>query len=129
MARQVVLKFFDWGTEGTAIAYACILLLIWQRPRGERLLRPLAATGRMALTTYLTQSVVCTLLFYNYGLGWYGSVGVSGCFLLTLILFACQMVASTWWLARFRFGPVEWVWRTLTYGHAPAMRMTSRHAA
>ncbi|HEY3113279.1 MAG TPA: DUF418 domain-containing protein [Gemmatimonadaceae bacterium] len=129
MARQVVLKFFDWGTEGTAIAYACILLLIWQRPRGERLLRPLAATGRMALTTYLTQSVVCTLLFYSYGLGWYGSVGVSGCFLLTLILFACQMVASTWWLARFRFGPVEWVWRTLTYGRAPAMRMTSRHAA
>jgi uncharacterized protein len=83
----------------------------------------------MALTTYLTQSIVCTLLFYNYGLGWYGSVGVSGCFLLTLILFAFQMVASTWWLARFRFGPVEWVWRTLTYGHAPAMRMTSRHAA
>jgi uncharacterized protein len=126
MLRSFVLKCFDWATEGSAIAYACILLLIWQRPRGERLLRPLAATGRMALTTYLTQSVVCTLLFYNYGLGWYGSVGVSGCFLLTLILFACQMVASTWWLARFRFGPVEWVWRTLTYGHAPAMRMASR---
>jgi len=129
MLRFFVLKFFDWGIEGTAIAYACILLLIWQRPRGERLLRPLAATGRMALTTYLTQSVVCTLLFYHYGLGWYGRVGVSGCFLLTLILFACQMVASTWWLRRFRFGPAEWVWRTLTYGHAPAMRMTSRYAA
>jgi len=122
MARQVVLKFFDWATEGTGIAYACILLLIWQRPRGERLLRPLAATGRMALTTYLTQSIVCTLLFYSYGLGWYGSVGVSGCFLLTLILFACQMVASTWWLGRFRYGPVEWAWRTITYGHAPAMQ-------
>jgi uncharacterized protein len=122
MLRLFVLKFFDWAVEGTSLAYACILLLIWQRPRGERLLRPLAATGRMALTTYLTQSVVCTLLFYNYGLGWYGRVGVSGCFLLTLILFACQMIASTLWLARFRFGPVEWVWRTITYGHAPAMR-------
>jgi uncharacterized protein len=128
MLRSFVLKFFDWATEGTAIAYACILLLLWQRPRGERLLRPLAATGRMALTTYLTQSIVCTLLFYNYGLGWYGSVGISGCFLITLILFACQMVASTWWLTRFRFGPVEWVWRTITYGRAPAMRMTPGHA-
>ena len=122
MARQFVLKFFDWATEGTALAYACILLLIWQRPRGERLLRPLAATGRMALTTYLTQSIVCTLLFYSYGLGWYGSVGFTGMFLITLILFACQMAASTWWLARFRYGPAEWVWRTLTYGRAPAMQ-------
>jgi uncharacterized protein len=122
MARQFVLKFFSWDTEGMAVAYACILLLIWQRPRGERLLRPLAATGRMALTTYLTQSIVCTLLFYGYGLGWYGSVGFTGMFLITLILFACQMAASTWWLARFRYGPAEWVWRTLTYGRAPAMQ-------
>jgi uncharacterized protein len=129
MARQFVLKFFSWDTEGMAIAYACILLLIWQRPRGERILRPLAATGRMALTTYLTQSIICTLLFYSYGLGWYGSVGYSGMFLITLILFACQMAASTWWLARFRYGPAEWVWRALTYGRAPAMRVASRRAA
>lgn len=123
MLRQFVLKFFDWATEGTAVVYACVLLLLWHRPRGERLLRPLAATGRMALTTYLTQSIVCTLLFYSYGLGWYGSVGFTGMFLITLILFACQMAASTWWLARFRYGPAEWLWRTLTYGRAPEMRV------
>jgi uncharacterized membrane protein YeiB len=122
MLRGFVLKFFDWGTEGTAVAYACVLILIWQTPRGQRVLRPLAATGRMALTTYLTQSIVCTLLFYNYGLGWYGRVGVTGVFVVTLILFACQMAASTWWLGRFRYGPVEWVWRTITYGHPPAMQ-------
>jgi uncharacterized protein len=126
-ARQFVLKFFSWDTEGMAVAYACILLLIWQRPSGGRLLRPLAATGRMALTTYLTQSIVCTLLFYSYGLGWYGSVGYTGFFLLTLILFACQMAASTWWLARFRYGPAEWGWRTLAYGRAPAMQNTAIH--
>jgi uncharacterized protein len=79
----------------------------------------------MALTTYLTQSIVCTLLFYSYGLGWYGSVGFTGMFLITLILFACQMAASTWWLARFRYGPAEWLWRTLTYGRAPEMRVAS----
>lgn len=122
--RQFVLKFFSWDTEGTAIAYACLLLLISQRPRGKRLLRPLAATGRMALTTYLTQSVVCTLLFYSYGLGWYGSVGFTGMFVITLILFGSQMAASTWWLARFRYGPAEWFWRALTYGRAPTMRVS-----
>jgi len=125
MARQFVLKFFDWATEGTALAYACVLLLIWQRPRGERVLRPLAATGRMALTTYLTQSVVGTLLFYHYGLGWYGRFGFTGVFAIVLILFAFQMAASTWWLSRYRYGPVEWLWRTLTYGHAPAMSVAT----
>ena len=120
--RWYVLRLFDWATVGGAVTYACVLLLIWQRPRGERLLQPLAATGRMALTTYLTQSIVCTLLFYGYGLGWYGSVGFTGMLLITVILFGCQMAVSTWWLARFRYGPVEWVWRTLTYGHAPSMR-------
>jgi uncharacterized protein len=123
MLRQFVLRFLNWATEGTALAYACVLLLLWQRPLGQRLLGPLAATGRMALTTYLTQSIVCTLLFYSYGLGWYGSFGFTGMLLITLILFACQMAASTWWLARFRYGPAEWLWRTLTYGRAPEMRV------
>ena len=123
MLRQLVLKLFNWATEGTAVAYACVLLLLWQRPHGERLLHPLAAAGRMALTTYLTQSIVCTLLFYGYGLGWYGSIGFTGMLLITLILFAGQMAASTWWLARFRYGPAEWLWRTLTYGRAPDMRV------
>jgi uncharacterized protein len=125
MLRRFVLRLFEWSAVGPAVAYACILLLIWQRPRGERLLSPLAAAGRMALTTYLTQSVVCTLLFYGYGLGWYGSVGFTGMLLITLILFGCQMAASSWWLARFRYGPVEWLWRTLAYGRPPEMRLAS----
>ena len=112
-----------WSTLGGAAVYAAVLLLLWQQPRMAPLLRPLAATGRMALTTYLTQSVVCTLLFYGYGLGWYGTFGYTGMFVLTLILFACQMAASTWWLTQFSFGPVEWLWRTLTYGHMPRMRL------
>jgi uncharacterized protein len=126
---SLVARVFYWSTEGTALAYAAILLLLWQRPRIARLLRPLAATGRMALTTYLTQSVVCTMLFYGYGLGWYGKVGYTGMFLIALILFACQMAASTWWLTRFRFGPVEWLWRTLTYGRALRMRLVDEPAA
>lgn len=121
--RQFVLRFFDWDTIGGALSYACVLVLLWQRPAGQRALRPLAVTGRMALTTYLTQSIVCTLLFYNYGLDWYGHVGFTGVFAITMVLFAAQMAMSTWWLRRFRYGPAEWFWRTLTYGGAPAMRI------
>ena len=117
--RRAALTVFDWTTVGSAIAYACALLLLSQRPRAARALRPLAAAGRMGLTTYLTQSVVCTLLFYSYGLGWYGTVGFTGMLVITLVIYACQMAASVWWLKRFRFGPAEWLWRTLTYGKLP----------
>lgn len=121
--RMIVWSIFGWATEGTAIAYAAVLLLLLQRSKITRLLQPLGATGRMALTTYLTQSVVCTLLFYGYGLGWYGQVGYTGNLIITLVFFACQMAISSWWLKRFRFGPVEWLWRRLTYGHPIPMRV------
>lgn len=124
MLRSFVLRLFLLHVDGMALAYACVMLLIWQRPRGEVVLRPLAAAGRMALTTYLTQSIVYTLLFYGYGLGWYKRVSFSRGFALTVTLFALQMALSTWWLARFRYGPVEWLWRTLTYGRAPVMRIS-----
>ena len=106
-----------------ALVYATALLLVWQRPLGQRFLKPLAAAGRMALTTYLTQSIVCTLLFYGYGLGWYGSVGFSRMFVITLTLFAIQMAVSMWWFTRWRYGPAEWLWRTITYGRSPEMRI------
>lgn len=123
-AWRIGYGLLNWSVEGTALAYAAALVLVGQTARGSRVLRPLASTGRMALTTYLTQSVVCTLLFYGYGLGLYGRFGFTGMFILTLVLFGCQMAASTWWLSRFRFGPAEWLWRTATYGSAPRMRLS-----
>jgi len=122
MLRQTVFRIFTWDVLGSSLVYACLLLLWWQRPSGQRALRPLAATGRMALTTYLTQSVVCTLLFYSYGLGWYGSVSYTGMLLITLVLFALQMAASSWWLARHEYGPMERLWRRLTYGSDPSRK-------
>jgi uncharacterized membrane protein YeiB len=121
--RRLIFHAIDLSTEAMALACAALLLLAFQTQRGARLLAPLAATGRMALTTYLSQSVVCTFLFYSWGLGWFGRVGYTGMFAITLTLFGLQMAASTWWLKRYQFGPVEWVWRTLTYGRAPAMRV------
>jgi uncharacterized protein len=70
----------------------------------------------MALTNYLMHSLVMTFLYNGYGLGLYGKVGPALASLHCLVLFALQLILSPWWLARHRFGPVEWLWRRLTYG-------------
>lgn len=81
-----------------------------------------APAGRMALTNYLLQSVVASLVFYGYGLAMWGRIGYAGMVLLAVVVFALQVLASRWWLARYRFGPLEWAWRWLTYGTRPPMR-------
>jgi uncharacterized protein len=103
-------------------AYASGLALIFLNERWRRVLLPFAAVGRMALTDYLMQSVVCTLFFYHYTTGLYGRVGPAWGLLPTVVLFAAQIVFSNWWLAHYRFGPMEWLWRGLTYGKFPSMR-------
>ena len=85
-------------------------------------LRWAAPAGRMALTNYLLQSLVCTTLFYAYGFGLFEQLGRAGQLLLAVALFGLQVGASRLWLRAFEYGPVEWVWRTLTYGKAPALR-------
>lgn len=90
---------------------------------GVPLMACLAPAGRMALTNYLAQSVVCTLLFYGYGLGWFEQLARAWQVPFVLALFALQVAFSHWWLARFRFGPAEWVWRAATYGVRPPMRL------
>jgi len=89
---------------------------------GAPLLASLAPVGRMALTNYLVQSIVCTLVFYGYGLGFFEQLSRAWQVPFALALFAVQVALSHWWLARFRFGPAEWAWRALTYGQLPPMR-------
>ena len=105
-----------------AMAYGSGIALLWQRAGWQRLLRPLAAMGRMALTNYLLQSVVATLLFYGYGLGLARRVSPSLALVIVLALLAGQLLISGWWLRRYRFGPAEWLWRTLTYGARQPLR-------
>lgn len=93
---------------------SCIVLLLGHRAWGPAL-RWLAPAGRMALTNYLVQSLFWTWIFYGYGLGLYGEVPRALMPLLALAFFALQVMISHWWLKRFRFGPAEWVWRSLTY--------------
>src|ERR1051325_8211084 len=82
-----------------------------------------AAVGRMALSNYLLQSLICTTIFYGYGLALFGKVRPSLGLLLTTIICLIQIPLSVWWLRRFRFGPIEWLWRSLTYGQRQPMRV------
>ena len=116
---------YDLSTWSSAGVYGAGLLLLATRPRGRAVFAPLAVLGRMPLTTYLTQSVVCSLLFYGYGLGWYGTVSYSGMLMIACTLFAAQILFSGWWLRRYRFGPAEWLWRSTAYARWQPMRLSS----
>jgi uncharacterized protein len=82
-----------------------------------------APAGRMALTNYLMQTVLQSLIFYGWGLGLIGRFGLIFVFPVSLAIFVLQIFYSRWWLARFRFGPVEWLWRSLTYRRAQPLRL------
>lgn len=110
------------GALPLTLGAVALLALAWQGAAGRRLLAMFAPAGRMALTNYLLQSVIASLVFYGYGLALWGRVGHAGMVLLALAVFAAQVLASRWWLARYRFGPLEWAWRWLTYGRRPPMR-------
>ncbi len=100
---------------GLATVYISGLTLLSLRPAGARLLAPLSAVGRMALTNYVLQSVICTVLFGGFGFGLYERVGAAGLLGIATLIFAAQIPLSNWWLRRYRFGPLEWLWRSLTY--------------
>src|SRR6478672_4954563 len=97
------------------LGYLSTIVLAMQLPSWAGRLRWLAPAGRMALTNYLMQSVVCTLVFYGYGLGYFERLPRAWQPLFVLALFALQVALSRWWLARYRFGPMEWLWRWMTY--------------
>jgi uncharacterized protein len=113
------------GELGMASAYVSAITLLFQRDAWRRLLAVLAPVGQMALTNYLLESVLGALLFYGYGLGLMGKLGSAAQLGVALAVFSLQIVFSHLWLARFRFGPAEWVWRSLTYGKAQPLRRAS----
>jgi len=106
----------EWlGVPPLSFGYAAIIVLLVRSPRWRRWLSPLAAVGRTALTNYLLQTLVCTTLFYGYGFGLFGKVGPAAGLLLSVAIYIAQLPLSVWWLRHFRFGPAEWLWRSLTY--------------
>jgi len=114
---------FVYGSTLLALGYAAGITLLAQHHRGRRLLAPLGAAGRLGLTVYLSGSFMFGALFYGFAFGnafWLGPAAVTA---YAILFFAIQIVFSVWWTKRFRFGPMEWLWRGLTYLKFPSMRL------
>lgn len=104
-----------WGSSLMGIAYL-MLIMYWCRMGGWQFLQQiLADVGRMALSIYIMQSLICTWLFYGYGLGWYGQMSMSQLILIVLCIWLLQCVFAHGWLLRYHYGPLEWLWRGLVY--------------
>ncbi len=104
------------ATPFTAFGYVALIML-WSRTDLWRNVQDgLANVGKMALTNYIGQSLIATFIFYGWGLGLFGSVNRAAQLLFVVAIWGFQLIFSSWWLTRFRYGPLEWLWRSLTYG-------------
>ena len=119
------LVFHDQWLAFTYVSVALFLLARWPSLIGH--LAPVGTAGRMALTNYLLQIATLDLLFSGYAIG-LGQIRPVAGFSLALACFGIEVGFSTLWLARFQFGPGEWLWRTLTYGHMPPLRRPIPHS-
>lgn len=105
------------GRAALAAFYALTIVRLLARAGAARWLMPFECAGRMPLSNYLLQTLMASFIFYGWGLGYWGQAGPAIETVLAVALFALvQLPLSAWWLGRFRYGPVEYVWRLLTYG-------------
>jgi len=117
---------YAFGVPALALALVALVATLWQRApssHGRRLLASLAPVGRMALTNYLMQTVICVLIFYGYGFGQFGKFGATTATLIALAIFVFQILMSALWLKYFSYGPMEWIWRQLTYRRRLSLRI------
>lgn len=135
-ARQLYAHDFDFiyrfivgdhanyiGSILVSMAYVGIVMLISQSGTLPGLRARLAAVGQMALTNYLMQTLICVPIFYGYGLGLFARVDRFGLWGFVIAIWILQLLVSAWWLNRYRFGPAEWLWRSLTYWRRQPMRL------
>lgn len=117
-----------WGSLLTAWGYTCLFMLVVQQAKvsasgiSGRISAWLAPVGQMALTNYLMQSVLCGLIFYGWGMGLYASLSRWQVSMVVVAIWLIEISWSRWWLTRFQFGPVEWVWRSATQRRRQAWR-------
>lgn len=105
---------YAFGTVPLALGYAAFLALAYLKK--QRFLNVFAPVGKTALSNYIFQTFIAISIFYGVGFGLGGKLGYTLILIITISIFILQMVMSKWWLSHFRFGPLEWVWRQLTYG-------------
>ena len=117
---------YHLGRLRMAAGYLGLVVLLTKFDVLKKLKSALAAVGRMALTNYLMHSLIALFIFTGAGLALVGQLGRAQLYLIVLAIFVFQLVLSPWWLRHYLFGPVEWLWRTLTYGKRPPMKRNAR---
>jgi uncharacterized protein len=115
-------QFNYWASLLVALGWIGFTISLFHVGFARGLTARLIAVGRTAFTCYILTSLICTFVFYGHGLGFYGHVSRAGQFAVTLAVWITLLIAAPWWLERFRFGPLEWLWRTLTYGERQPLR-------
>jgi uncharacterized membrane protein YeiB len=108
------------GNLPACLGYVSLVVLMLHSQTLFSRIRVLGPLGRMALTNYLTQSLICAIYFYGYAFGHWGMPRAQQV-LFVLVVYAAQIAFSHWWLSRFHYGPMEWLWRGFTYGHVPQL--------
>ena len=121
-------SMFDLVNLALMVIILCLFLMAYWTDRGARMLNRFSAYGRTALTNYVFQSVIGTFIFYGWGLNYLGEMRSLTAFLLSIGVVAVQMAVSIWWLKKFKYGPLEWIWRVFTYRKVMEMKRESQSA-
>jgi len=120
------MNFFDWISISMASIILCGFLMLYERPAWAKRLSFFAPYGRMALSNYMMQSVIGTFIFFGWGLGYLGQIRFLYLFVMALLLIFLQTIFSKYWLKKFKYGPLEWLWRSGTYlKWQPMLRKTA----
>jgi len=119
---------YAFAVPALALGIAALVATLWQNNAWRRPLEFLAPVGRMALTNYLMQTVICVIIFYGYGFGYFGKVKAGAATLIALGIFLFQVIVSNLWLKYFAYGPMEWIWRQLTYKRRLSLKVKSSEA-
>ena len=106
---------YSFSVPGLALGIAALVATVWPTSFGQKVLKVFSPVGRMALTNYLIQTIICVFIFYGYGFGLFGSIGAATATLIAFTILGFQILLSYLCLKYFRYGPIEWIWRQLTY--------------
>lgn len=115
LSNAVYKTLLTIGQISLCLFYVATIARLRQTPWGEKILSPLRPVGRMALTNYISQTLICVLIFYNFGLNLIGELGLVSAAGIAIGVLVFQVIISNLWLGHFRYGPLEWAWRSLTY--------------
>ena len=125
--RLVISGLNRIGILSLSLTYACLIVLCYHRSSGSRILGGLRYVGVMSLTSYLTHTVIYVILLHGIGLGMMGKLTIVQTLYLGLAIFPIQIVLSWYWLNRYSYGPIEWIWRQLSYGKRVPIRKPVRN--